>query len=114
MFRVPEGPIVRRTITFLSRDISDPITPQPFLFVLRDRLLPLSEGTKYDFEIELRSPYPSPTLAPLVLATTTGQIGRAHVCIHVTNAPIVCSLILVQTKTTYNTHAVNQLHYTKQ
>lgn len=79
MFRVPEGPIVRRTITFLSRDISDPITPQPFLFVLRDRLLPLSEGTKYEFEIELRSHYPSPTLATLVLETKTGLDAEARI-----------------------------------
>src|SRR3546814_9037114 len=67
MFRVPEGPIVRRTITFLSRDISDPITPQPFLFVLRDRLLPLSAGTKDRKSTRLNS---------------------------VTNAPLVCRLLI--------------------
>ena len=56
----------------VTRDISDPITPAPFLIKLASRDLPLAENSQYVLTLELRSRYPFPTLAFVQIDTAEG------------------------------------------
>ncbi|HEX8527193.1 hypothetical protein [Allosphingosinicella sp.] len=62
---------VNNQFHLLSRNISDAITPEPFLLKLETRDLPLAENAQYVAELELRSRYPRPTLLTLQIDTGT-------------------------------------------
>ncbi|GGC24404.1 hypothetical protein GCM10011371_10060 [Novosphingobium marinum] len=65
--------------TFLSRNISDNVTPEPFLLRLQNRRMPLAEHTTYLLGLELRSKYIWPTLATIELHTGKGLDAEAKV-----------------------------------
>lgn len=58
--------------TALTRDISDSVTPGPFLLHLTTEKLPLKDNSTYTLELELRSRYKWPTLATVELTTGIG------------------------------------------
>lgn len=58
--------------TFLKRNISDRVTPEPFHIRLVGREWPLRERASYTMVLELRSPYPIPTIVILSIVTGDG------------------------------------------
>lgn len=57
---------------FLKRDMSDPITPRPFVLVLEDQEKPLNENTNYLLKLKLISPYPIATIVEVEVETGEG------------------------------------------
>lgn len=61
-----------KAVSLLARDVSDPITPAPFLVKLASRELPLAENSRYVLTLELRSGYRFPTLVYVQIDTAGG------------------------------------------
>jgi hypothetical protein len=67
---------------FVRRNMRDPITPDPFNIRLATRTLVLQENKQYVGEMELRSRYPIPTIAPFQIDTGSGLDVRVLVLKH--------------------------------
>ena len=65
--------------TFLSRDISDRITPHPFVLKLVDRELPLEEETVYVASMDLHSIYKWPTQVTARIETGKGLEAKVEI-----------------------------------
>lgn len=57
---------------FVKRDMTDPITPKPFVILLADREMPLHENSQYLLKLKLISPYPIPTIVEVEVRTGDG------------------------------------------
>jgi hypothetical protein len=68
-----------RRLGLISRNISDKVTPEPFLLRLASEQIPLRENTTYTLQIELRSEYPIPTVVTVSIKTESGLVATARV-----------------------------------
>ena len=57
---------------FVKRDMTDPITPKPFVLLLADSEKPLHENTNYLLTLKLISPYPIATIVEIEVKTGEG------------------------------------------
>lgn len=78
-FTVHKSSTLLTAQAIISRDISDRITPQPFLLRLSKRSIPLLDNATYTLKIELRSRYPLATLLTVQIDTGTGLDAEAKI-----------------------------------
>lgn len=69
----------RKHFPFLKRDLSDPVTPEPFLLLLHEREIALQENSDYTLLLELVCAYPIPTVVTVHLATGEGLNAQAEI-----------------------------------
>lgn len=73
------SPKTPRHFPIVRRDISDPVTPEPFLLLLKDREVALMENTNYTLVIELVCAYPIPTVVTVSLKTGSNLDAEAKI-----------------------------------
>ena len=66
---VSHSPTVATRFALIRRDISDPVTPQPFLMRFEGRDYPLQDNATYVLRLELRCRYPLPTIVLVQIDT---------------------------------------------
>jgi hypothetical protein len=65
-----------KNFPLLSRDISDTVTPAPFIMRTVSRQIPLADNTLYYAGLALHSRYPHPTIVFIMISTRTGLAAR--------------------------------------
>ncbi len=87
-FKLPKGGHVSHMttnvcqFTMVKRDMSDEVSPEPFLLCLEGEMIPLEEDSTYVLAIELRSEYKFPTLAKVQIDTEKGLNAEARLLGH--------------------------------
>ena len=91
-FKIPKNGIVRKSpnivsqFTMVRRDMSDRVTPEPFLLLVGDRTIPLSENSTYTLRLELMSESPHSTMCQVQINTGEGLDAEAIVIDHQVSA----------------------------
>jgi hypothetical protein len=68
-----------RNLPIVTRDISDKVTPSPFLLRTQGSGVPLKENSRYFAHVELRCRYPYPTQLVIQIETQTALSARCAI-----------------------------------